>query len=45
MDVPYKGPVANILKEITGGLRSCGSYLGSARLKDFSKCANFIVIN
>lgn len=35
--VPYKGPAADILKQITGGLRSACTYTGSATLKDLSK--------
>lgn len=43
--VSYKGPVKNIVKEILGGLRSCGTYIGAKYLKDFNKCAKFIKIN
>ena len=45
IEVPYKGPVSNVLKEICGGLRSCGSMIGAARIKDFPKCATFCIIN
>ena len=40
--VPAKGPVSNILSEITGGLRSACTYVGARGLKDFSKCCTFI---
>jgi GMP reductase len=40
--VPAKGPVSNILSEITGGLRSACSYVGARGLKDFSKCCSFV---
>jgi GMP reductase len=40
--VPAKGPVTNILSEITGGLRSACSYVGARGLKDFSKCTTFV---
>jgi GMP reductase len=40
-----KGPVEKILQEITGGLRSTGSYIGAKKLKDFSKCCSFIQVN
>lgn len=43
--VAYKGPVENIVKEILGGLRSCGTYIGAKYLKDFNKCAKFVKIN
>lgn len=44
VEIPYKGPVENVVKEILGGLRSCGSYIGADRLKDFSKCATFVKV-
>jgi IMP dehydrogenase/GMP reductase len=40
--VPAKGPVSNILSEMTGGLRSACSYVGARGLKDFSKCCSFV---
>jgi GMP reductase len=43
--VPYKGPVEDIVQEILGGLRSCGTYIGAKYLKDFNKCAKFVRIN
>jgi GMP reductase len=43
--VDYKGPVENIVQEILGGLRSCGTYIGAKYLKDFNKCAKFVRIN
>ena len=42
IEVPYKGPVADVIKEIHGGLRSCATYIGADRIKDFSKCATLI---
>jgi GMP reductase len=42
--VPFKGPVANVIKEITGGLRSACAYVGAKSLKDFSKCTTFVRI-
>jgi len=42
--VPAKGPVSNVLAEITGGLRSACSYVGARSLKDFSKCCSFVRI-
>lgn len=43
--VEYKGKVENTVLDILGGLRSCGTYIGAHRLKDFPKCATFIRVN
>jgi len=43
--VPYKGPVANAIREIEGGLRSACAYVGANRLKDLPKCTTFIRVN
>lgn len=43
--VPYKGPIEDIVQEILGGLRSCGTYIGAKYLKDFNKCAKFVRVN
>lgn len=42
IEVPYKGPVENVVKEIFGGLRSCGTYIGAMEIKHFPKCANLV---
>jgi len=42
VQVPYKGPVSDIVREIKGGLSSCCSYVGAARIKDLPKCALFV---
>lgn len=42
--IPYKGPVSEIVQEILGGIRSCGAYIGSKNLKDYSKCAKFVKV-
>jgi GMP reductase len=41
--VPYKGPIRDTIREITGGLRSACAYVGAASLKDLSKCTTFVV--
>jgi GMP reductase len=41
--VSYKGPVSKVLQEITGGLRSACAYVGARTLKDFPKCATFVI--
>jgi GMP reductase len=45
MLVPYRGPVKDVLKDITGGLRSCCAYIGATSLKDMAKCAKFVRVN
>lgn len=40
--VKDKGPVSNIIDEILGGLRSCGTYIGASDLNSFKKCGKFI---
>lgn len=43
--IPYKGPVEETIRDILGGIRSTGTYIGACRLKDFPKCATFIKVN
>jgi GMP reductase len=43
--VPKKGPAENVLKRITGGLRSTCAYVGAKRLKDLTKCTTFVRVN
>jgi GMP reductase len=45
VQVPYKGSVTNVVQDILGGLRSCGTYIGASCLKDFSKCCTFISVH
>ncbi len=40
--VDCKGPVADVMKDILGGLRSACTYVGARKLKHFSKCCTFI---
>ena len=42
VDVPYRGPVANTVQDILGGLRSACTYVGAKRLKDLPKCTTFV---
>lgn len=44
-EVPYIGPVENVIKDIMGGLRSTGTYIGANDVKKFGKCATFIRTN
>lgn len=40
--VPYKGPVGQVLQNITGGIRSACTYTGSKNLKELPKRCTFI---
>ena len=40
-----KGPVADVLQDICGGLRSACAYVGAESLKDLSKCTTFVRVN
>ncbi len=42
VEIPYRGPVAEILRTVMGGLRSACAYVGADRLKDISKCCTFV---
>lgn len=45
VEVPYKGPVIDTLKEIEGGLRSACAYVGANTLKNLPKCTTFVKVN
>jgi len=45
VEVPYKGPVENTVREILGGLRSACTYVGATQLKHLPKCATFVKVN
>jgi GMP reductase len=45
VEVPYKGPAEEVLREVTGGLRSACAYVGADRLKDLPKCCTFVRCN
>jgi GMP reductase len=40
--VPFRGPVADTVQEILGGVRSACTYVGARRLREFSKRTTFI---
>lgn len=42
VQVPYKGPVIETLKDILGGLRSTCTYVGASKLKELTKRTTFI---
>jgi GMP reductase len=43
--VPYKGAVADTVRDILGGLRSSCTYVGAPSLKQLSKCTTFVRVN
>ncbi|HKF71127.1 MAG TPA: IMP dehydrogenase, partial [Stellaceae bacterium] len=43
--VPYKGPVANVLHQLTGGLRAAMGYVGAKDLPDLHQKAEFLRIS
>ncbi|HEX7129887.1 MAG TPA: IMP dehydrogenase [Rhodanobacteraceae bacterium] len=43
--VPYKGPVANVLHQLAGGLRAAMGYVGAATLVEFHEKAQFVRIS
>jgi len=43
--VPYKGPVANVLHQLTGGLRAAMGYVGAKNLADLHAKAEFVRIS
>jgi GMP reductase len=43
--IKYRGPVAETLQDILGGLRSACTYVGARALKELSKRTTFIRVN
>jgi IMP dehydrogenase len=43
--VPYKGPVANVLHQLAGGLRAAMGYVGAKNLAEFHAKAEFMRIS
>ncbi len=43
--VPYKGPVANVLHQLVGGLRAAMGYVGARNLAEFHDKAEFVRIS
>lgn len=39
--IPYVGSVQDVINNIKGGLRSCGSYIGAKNIKNFSRQGSF----
>lgn len=45
VNVPWRGPVKDTLRDILGGIRSACTYVGASRLKELSKRTTFIRVN
>ena len=45
VEVPYRGPVADTLGEIMGGVRSMMTYIGATRLKEVPKRTTFVRVS
>ena len=43
--VPYTGPIQNTINDISGSLRSTGSYIGAQKIKNFSRQGMFYRVN
>ena len=43
--VPYKGPAANVLHQLTGGLRAAMGYVGARTMSEFHTKAQFLRIS
>tara|TARA_R110002096_G_scaffold416576_1_gene619141 strand:+ start:7441 stop:8901 length:1461 start_codon:yes stop_codon:yes gene_type:complete len=43
--VPYKGPTANMIHQLVGGLKAAMGYTGSETIKDFHANAEFVKIS
>ncbi len=43
--VPYKGPVANVLHQLAGGLRAAMGYVGAKDIEEFHDKAEFVRIS
>ena len=43
--VPYKGPLAGLVEQLVGGLRSGMGYCGAANLKELQETGRFVRIS
>ncbi|MYZ47408.1 GMP reductase [Propylenella binzhouense] len=44
VEVPYRGPVADTMQEIMGGVRSMMTYIGARKLKEVPKRTTFVLV-
>ncbi len=42
VSVPYRGTIAETVKDLLGGIRSTCTYAGAKKLKWLSKCTTFV---
>jgi GMP reductase len=42
VEVPYRGPIDETVKDILGGLRSTCTYVGASALRELTKRTTFI---
>ncbi|HEY4744858.1 MAG TPA: IMP dehydrogenase, partial [Desulfuromonadaceae bacterium] len=42
VEVPYRGPIGETVRDILGGVRSACTYVGAAALKELTKRTTFI---
>ena len=45
IEMPSKGPVQDVVRDIQGGVRSACTYTGVDNLKDFAKACQFVKVN
>jgi GMP reductase len=45
VEVPYRGPIAETVRDILGGVRSACTYVGASSLKELTKCTTFIRVH
>nr|NP_001134436.1 GMP reductase [Salmo salar]ACI67501.1 GMP reductase [Salmo salar] len=45
VELPYRGPLAETVKQILGGLRSACTYVGASALKELSKRTTFVRVS
>jgi GMP reductase len=43
--IPYIGTLSDVLQDIDGGLKSCCTYIGCTKMKNFSKHTTFYKVN
>lgn len=45
VELPFRGPVANTIQDILGGVRSTCTYVGASKLKELTKRTTFIRVS
>ena len=45
VEIPYRGPIENTIKEILGGIRSGMTYIGAKKLKEIPKRTTFVRVS